>query len=206
MTQFMQVHPQNPQPRLIRAAAEIVQGGGLIAYPTDSYYALGFAMDGREAAARARRLRGVDDSHLFSLCCRDLTEIGDYGQMDTAAFRVIKKSIPGPYTFVLKATKKISRDLCHMRRKTIAFRVPAHPAAQALLAALDAPMITATLRLGDGEPLSPEDFREQLAGKVEAVVDAGACQMTPTTVIDFGETPPRLLRRGGGEVDEEDME
>ena len=93
-----------------------------------------------------------------------------------------------------------------MRRKTIAFRVPAHPAAQALLAALDAPMITATLRLGDGEPLLPEDFREQLAGKVEAVVDAGACQMTPTTVIDFGETPPRLLRRGGGEVDEEDME
>ena len=205
MTQFFEVHPKNPQPRLIRQAAQALSRG-LAVYPTDSYYALGFLKNNAAAAARVRLLRGLDDSHLFTLLCRDLGEIGRYGAVDTAAFRVIKKRTPGPYTFVLAATQKISRHLCHPRRKTIAFRVPAHPVAQALLAEAGEPIITTTLRLrGDSEPLLPEDFRERLGGAVDVVLDAGACEMTATTVIDFSDSEPRLLRRGGGAVDEEGM-
>ncbi|MGI9307529.1 MAG: L-threonylcarbamoyladenylate synthase [Gammaproteobacteria bacterium] len=205
MTQFFTVHPQNPQSRLIRQAAESL-ARGLVVYPTDSYYALGFLPENKDGAARARLLRGLDETHLFTLLCRDLREIGHYGAVDTAAFRVIKKRIPGPYTFVLTALQKVSRHLCHPRRKTIAFRVPAHPVAQALLEEAGEPIITTTLRMrGDETPLAPSDFRARLSGAVDVVLDAGPCSMTPTTVIDFSESAPRLLRQGGGAVDEDGM-
>ncbi|MGU9951674.1 MAG: L-threonylcarbamoyladenylate synthase [Gammaproteobacteria bacterium WSBS_2016_MAG_OTU1] len=204
MTQFLQIHPQNPQQRLIRLMVDALQKG-VVVYPTDSYYALGFLLNNNEAAARVRQMRGLDDSHLFTLSCRNVSEIGDYGSVDTAAFRIIKQHVPGPYTFVLKALKKNARHLCHPRRKTIAFRVPSHPVAQALLEEANAPIITTTLCLRDSDPMSPEDFRERLAGIVDAVADAGECSMIPTTVIDFSETPPRLLRQGGGKIDEQDI-
>ena len=204
VTDFLEVHPQNPQGRLVRVAAAALRRG-LVAYPTDSHYALGFLPENTDAAARARQLRGLDDSHLFTLLCRDLSEIGRYGVVDTAAFRVIKQRIPGAYTFVLPATKKVSRHLCHPRRRTVAFRCPSHPAARALLEENGGPLITTTLRLaGDDSPLQPEYFRERLKGRVEAVLDAGPCAAAPTTVIDFTETPPRLLREGGGAIDERD--
>ena len=204
MTAFLRVHPQNPQPRLVRQAVEALRTG-LVAYPTDSHYALGFLPENADAAARARRLRGLDDNHLFTLSCRDLGEIGQYGAVDTAAFRVIKQRIPGAYTFVLAATKKVSRHLCHPRRRTVAFRAPSNPVARALLEENGGPIITTTLRLaGDDFPLQPDDFRARLRNRVEAVLDAGPCPATPTTVIDFTETPPRLLREGGGAIDERD--
>ncbi|MBE8158764.1 MAG: threonylcarbamoyl-AMP synthase [Betaproteobacteria bacterium] len=205
MTQFFEVHPKNPQPRLIRHAA-LALANGLAVYPTDSYYALGFLAGNTAAAARVRLLRGLDDSHLFTMLCRDLGEIGRYGAVDTAAFRVIKQRTPGAYTFVLAAAQKVPRHLRHPRRKTVAFRVPAHPVARALLTEAGEPIITTTLRLrGDAEPLSPSDFRARLAGVADVVLDAGPCDMTPTTVIDFSEPEPRLLRRGGGAVDEDGM-
>ncbi len=205
MTRFLEVHPQTPQKRLLQQAAEAIKNGP-VAYPTDSHYALGFLPENHESAARVRQMRGLKDEHLFTLSCRDLSEIGHYGVVDNSAFRVIKRRIPGAYTFVLTATKKVSRHLCHPRRKTVAFRVPANPVAQGLLAAVGAPIITSTLRLaGDEDSLQPEDFRDRLNGMVEAVLDAGPCASTPTTVIDFSETPPRLVRQGGGEIDEQDM-
>lgn len=204
MTVFLEVHPQNPQGRLLRQAAETLQRG-VVVYPTDSHYALGFLPENVEAAARVRLLRGLDENHLFTLLCRDLGEIGQYGVIDTAAFRVIKQHIPGAYTFVLTATKKVSRHLCHPRRRTVAFRVPANPVARAFLEENGGPIITTTLRLaGDDLPLQPEDFRERLKNRVDMVLDAGACPATPTTIIDFTETPPRLLREGGGAIDEKD--
>lgn len=201
MTQFFEVHPQNPQPRLIKQAVAALHKG-VVVYPTDSCYALGFLKENTAAAARVRQLRGLDKRHLFTLLCGNIGQIGDYGAVDTAAFRVIKKHVPGAYTFVLAATKKISRNLCHPRRKTMAFRVPAHPVALALLAEAGSPIITTTLRLrDDAAAMPPEEFRERLSGQVEAVLMAGPCSMMPTTVIDFTETPPRLLREGGGAID-----
>ena len=205
MTRFLEVHPQTPQQRILRQAAEAMKHGPVV-YPTDSHYALGFLQESHESAERVRQLRGLDGGHLFTLSCRDLSEVGHYGVVGNSAFRVIKRRIPGAYTFVLTATKKVSRHLCHPRRKTVAFRVPANPVAQGLLEAVGAPIITSTLRLaGDEDSLQPEDFRERLNGMVEVVLDAGACSSTPTTVIDFSEEPPRLIRKGGGEIDDQDM-
>ena len=205
MTQFFEVHPKNPQPRLIRLAAAAL-AEGLVVYPTDSYYALGFLQGNTAAAARTRLLRGLGDSHLFTLMCRDLADVGNYGAVGTAAFRVIKQRTPGAYTFVLAAAKKVSRHLCHPKRKTVAFRVPAHPVARALLEEAGEPIVTTTLRLrGDKEPLEPSEFRARLSGAAEVVLDAGPCSMTPTTVVDFSEPEPRLLRSGGGAVDEDGM-
>ncbi|MDM5148067.1 L-threonylcarbamoyladenylate synthase [Candidatus Persebacteraceae bacterium Df01] len=201
MTQFFDVHPKTPQTRLIQKAAEFFRKG-VVVYPTDSYYALGCLQGNVDAIARLRQLRGVGEEHLMTLACTDLGQIGDYGVMDTAAFRVMKKHVPGAYTFVLAATKKVSRRLHHPRRKTVAFRVPSHPVAQALLAEVGEPIISTTLRLvGDEAPLDVADFRERLRGQVDAVIDSGSCVMVPTTVINFSENPPQLLREGGGEVD-----
>ena len=206
MTQFFQVHPETPQKRIIAQAAATLSQQGLVVYPTDSYYAIGFMQNNTQAAERVRQLRGLDDKHLFTLCCRNMSDVGIYGTVDTAAFRVIKQRIPGAYTFVLQAGKKVSRHLCHPRRKTVAFRVPAHPVAQALIEAAGEPVITTTLRLrGHDSPLPPEDFRDTLSGQVDAVLDAGACPMSPTTVIDFSEQPPKLLRKGAGALSDGDL-
>ena len=204
MTQFFDIHPQTPQARLIMQAAQFLHRG-VVVYPTDSYYALGCVQGNVDAIARIRQLRGLDAEHPMALLCGNLGQIGDYGVVDTAAFRVIKQHLPGAYTFVLTATKKVSKRLHHPRRKTMAFRVPSHAVAQALLTAVGEPIISTTLRLGnDDKILEPSDFRERLKGVVDAVVDSGPCPMVPTTVIDFTENEPRLLREGGGKIDADD--
>ena len=206
MTQFFNVHPETPQQRLIKQAAQVLLDGDLVVYPTDSYYAIGFLPNNMDSLKRTRQLRGLGKQHLFTLMCQNLKQLGDYGVIDTAAFRVIKKRTPGAYTFVLQATSKLARHLCHPRRKTMAFRIPDYSITQALLEEVGEPIVTTTLRLaGDNEPLAHEDLRERLNKKVELVLDGGPCPMSPTTMIDFSETPPRLLRQGGGVIGEEDM-
>ncbi len=202
MTQFFSVHPQNPQPRLIRLLAEHLRRG-VVVYPTDSNYALGCLQNDPRAAERLRQLRGVDDCHLFALACRDIGQISDYAAVDNAAFRLMKNRAPGPYTFILPATKKVAKRLCHPKRKTVAFRVPSHPVAAALLAEIGEPVITTTLKLpGADDAVAHDSLRESLAGKqIEAVAESGPCPMKPTTMLDFNETPPRLLRDGGGETE-----
>lgn len=204
MSRLFAVHPQNPQPRLIRQAADIVDGGGVIAYPTDSYYALGCAPDAAAAVERIRRIRAIDDSHLLTLLCADLAAVGDYAEMDNAVFRVLKSRAPGPYTFVVRASKRVQKRLYHPKRRTIAVRLPANAVARALLADLGRPMITTTLHLpGDDAPLESADaIQERLGKRVDLILDGGACPAAPTTVIDFSERPPRLLREGGGAVEE----
>lgn len=177
---------------------------GVVVYPTDSNYALGCLQNDSKAVERLRALRGVSAGHLFALACRDIGQIGDYAVVDNAAFRLMKKRAPGPYTFILPATKKVAKRLCHPKRKTVAFRVPAHPVAAALLAEVGEPIITSTLKLrGEKEAVSHEHLRDILRNaNVDAVADAGPCPMTPTTMLDFTETPPRLLRAGGGRTDD----
>lgn len=201
MTAFLEVHAKQPQARLIRQAAAALRDG-VVVYPTDSYYALGCLQSNARAVARIRQLRGLDENHYFTLSCRDLSQISAYASVDNAGFRLIKNHVPGPYTFVLKAGKAVARKLYHPSRRTMAFRVQAHPVAQALLAEVDEAIITATLRLaGDAAPLPYEDMRERLRGRVDAVLDAGMCEDAPTTVLDFTESPPRLVREGSGEVE-----
>lgn len=204
MTQVLEVHPKNPQPRLIRRAAEVFRAGVGV-YPTDSHYALGCSPDNAEAARKIRRLRGVEQSHPFTLCCADLRQIGEYGEMDNAHFRLAKRHIPGPYTFILRASGRVRRGLLeNTRRRTVGFRVNAHPVAAALLRELGEPILTTTLRLAGRE--APADQLEalipELRGQVDVILDAGLCESVPTTVLDFTESPPRLIRPGGGEVEE----
>ena len=201
MTAFFSIHPEKPQPRLIRQAAEILKTG-VIVYPTDSYYALGCLQENVRAVEQIRRLRGLDQQHYLTLSCRSISQISDYANMDNTSFRLIKGHIPGPYTFILKAGKAVGRKLYHPSRRTVAFRVQAHPVAQALLAEINEAIITTTLTLaGDSAPLPYHALRERLKGKVDAVLDAGNCEEQPTTVLDFTETPPRLVREGSGEVE-----
>lgn len=199
MTQVLEIHPQNPQPRLTRAAARTIESGGLVVYPTDSYYAFGCAIDSARAVRRIRELRGFDETSLFALSCADLTQIGDYGVIDNAAFRAIRARAPGPFTFVLKATK-LARRLHHPKRRTVAFRAPAHPVARALLAELGAPMITSTLRLrGDASPLQDAfEIRERLEKQIDIFIDSGPCPAEPTEILDFSEGGAALQIRGGG--------
>lgn len=204
MTEILAVHPQNPQPRLIaRAAALFKTGVGV--YPTDSHYALGCALDNEEAVRRIRRLRGVERSHPFALCCADLRQLGEYGEMDNAHFRLAKRHVPGPYTFVLRAAGRARRGLLeNTRRRAVGFRINAHPVAAALTAALGEPILTTTLRLAGWEAPAErlDEVVAELRGRVEVILDAGVCEAAPTTVLDFTESPPRLLRPGGGEVEE----
>ena len=201
---MLAVHPQNPQTRLIRMLAQQLQNGknGVIVYPTDSSYAFGCLQNNADAIRRMRTLRGVGDKHLFALACRDIGQIGDYAAVDNAAFRLMKKRAPGAYTFILPAAKKVASRLCHPKRKTVAFRVPAHPVAAALLAEVGEPIITTTLKLKPGgEAIGNDELQDKLRGlPVDAICDAGPCPMTPTTMLDFTKTPPELLRLGGGEV------
>ena len=204
MTEVLSVHPQNPQPRLIRRAAELFKSGVGV-YPTDSHYALGCSPDNADALRKIRNLRGVERSHPFTLCCADLRQIGEYGEMDNAHFRLAKRHIPGPYTFVLRASGRVRRGLLeNTRRRTVGFRINAHPVAAALLRELGEPILTTTLRLaGQEHPADNlEEFIPQLRGLVDVIVDAGVCESIPTTVLDFTESPPRLIRPGAGEVEE----
>ncbi|MBK8063196.1 MAG: threonylcarbamoyl-AMP synthase [Betaproteobacteria bacterium] len=203
MAQFFSLHPTHPQARLVRQAADIVRKGGLIAYPTDSCYALGCHIGDRDAMERLRRVRGVDDKHHLTLMCRDLSEISGYALVDNVQYRLLKLATPGSYTFILRATKEVPRRLMHPRRKTIGVRVPDHPATHALLAELGEPMLSTTLQLpGDETPLSDaEQIRERLEHELDLIVEAGPCGSEPTTVIDLSGDSAQVLRQGRGPLD-----
>ena len=202
MTQTFSVHPQNPQPRLLRQAAQIVREGGIAAIPTDSSYALVCRLDDKAAAENLRRIRQVDDKHLLTLLCKDLSELASYARVDNRQYRLLKLATPGPYTFILEATKEVPRRVSHPSRRTIGLRVPDHKVTQELLALLDAPLLATTL-IAPGETAPLNDAAEicRRFGKLlQAVVDAGACPMQPTTVIELTGDAPVLVRQGRGEL------
>jgi len=195
------IHPDNPQLRLVRRVVEVLRGGGLIAFPTDSAYALGCQLGDKAAVDRIRRIRDLDKHHNFTLMCRDLSELGSYARVDNQVFRLLKANTPGPYTFILDATSEVPRRLVHPKRKTIGLRVPDHRIVQELLAELGEPLMSVTLILpGAGEPLAdPDDIRDCLERQIELLVDGGYCAVEPTTVIDLSGEVPELLRRGAGD-------
>jgi tRNA threonylcarbamoyl adenosine modification protein (Sua5/YciO/YrdC/YwlC family) len=201
MSQYFEVHPDNPQLRLLKQAAQILHTGGIAAVPTDSSYALVCHLDDKDAAQRLRRIRGVDDKHHLTLLCRDLSELATYARVDNAQYRLLKLGTPGPYTFILEATKEVPRRLSHPSRRTIGLRVPEHRVLQELLGILGQPLLATTLiPPGDSEPLNdPHEIRERLEHQIQAVVDAGACPMQATTVVDLSAGTPTLLRSGQGD-------
>ena len=203
MAQYFLIHPVTPQRRLARQAADIVRAGGLIAYPTDSCYALGCRIGDAKALARLRRVRGMDEKHHLTLMCRDLSEIATYAIVDNVQYRLLKAATPGAYTFILRATREVPRRLLHPRRKTIGVRVPDHVVAHALLAELDQPMLSATLTLPGAAtpPSSALEIRAVLEHDIDLVVDGGSCGVLPTTVIDLTADVPQVLRRGKGPLD-----
>ena len=202
MSQYFEVHPDNPQPRLIKQAVALLHGGGVCAVPTDSSYALVCHLDDKTAAEQLRRIRQVDDKHHLTLLCRDLSELASYARVDNRQYRLLKLGTPGPYTFILEATKEVPRRLSHPARRTIGLRVPQHKVTQALLAELGQPLLATTLIApGETDPLNdPEEIRERFQKLLAAVVDAGACPMAPTTVIDLTDDQPRLVRQGRGDL------
>lgn len=201
MAQLFTVHPDNPQPRLLKQAADLLRRGEVLAVPTDSSYALVCQLDDKAAADRLRRIRQLDDKQLLSLLCRDLGELASYARVDNAQFRLLKLGTPGPFTFILEASKEVPRRVSHPQRKTIGLRVPEHPALQALLELHGAPLLATTLILPDEtEPLNdPDEIRERLEKQVAGVIDAGACPSQPTTVVDLSGDAPEVLRRGRGD-------
>ncbi|MBC3811094.1 L-threonylcarbamoyladenylate synthase [Undibacterium aquatile] len=202
MTQFFQIHPENPQLRLIKQSVEVVEKGGIVAIPTDSCYALVCRLDDKDAVTRLRRIRGVDEKHHLTLLCRDLSEIALYAKVDNQQYRLLKAATPGPYTMILEATKEVPRRLSHPSRKTIGLRVPENNITQALLKELGQPLLATTLILPDeDEPLTdPELIREKLDKMVDLVIDGGACSLSPTTVIDMTGEMPELVRQGRGDA------
>jgi tRNA threonylcarbamoyl adenosine modification protein (Sua5/YciO/YrdC/YwlC family) len=200
MSQFFQIHPETPQARLIKQAAQIIQSGGVVALPTDSCYALVCHLDDKTAVERLRRIRGIDDKHHLTLLCRDLSEISSYALVDNRQYRMLKAAMPGPYTFILEATKEVPRRLSHPSRKTIGIRVPENLVALALLEELGEPLLGSTLILpGEIDALTdPDEVRERIGKQVELVIDGGACSFEPTTVIDLTAGDPVLIRQGRG--------
>lgn len=202
MAQFFQIHPDNPQVRLIRRTVEIVRDGGVIVYPTDSSYALGCLIGDKAAMDRIRRIRQVDDSHNFTLVCRDLSEIATYARVDNRDYRLLRNLTPGAYTFIHKATKQVPRRLQHPKRKTIGIRVPDNRISQDLLAELGEPLMSSTLILpGDDQPLTdPYEMRELLDHQVDLVIDGGYCGLEATSVVDMTGEAPEVVRAGKGDV------
>ena len=201
MSQFFQVHPDNPQARLIKQAAQIIHGGGIVALPTDSCYALVCHLDDKAAVEKLRRIRGIDEKHHLTLLCRDLSEIGSYARVDNKQFRWLKAATPGPYTVILEATREVPRRLSHPSRKTIGVRVPENAIAQALLAELGQALLGTTLIMpGEDEIMNDADaIRERLEKQIDLIIDGGACAMEPTTVIDLTGDEPVLVRQGRGD-------
>lgn len=201
MSQYFQIHPDNPQGRLISQAAEIIRRGGVIAYPTDSAYALGCHLGDKKALDRIRRIRKVDDRHNFTLVCRDLSEIASYAQVSNAAYRLLNAHTPGPYTFILPASREVPRRLLHPKRRTIGIRVPEHPIVQALLTELGEPLLSTTLILpGEDRPMTDaQDIREALGKELDLIIDGGHCGIEPTTVVDLTGDQPVVVRVGKGD-------
>ena len=202
MAQLFSLHPDNPQPRLIRQAAEIVRAGGVIVYPTDSCYALGCHIGDKAAMQRIRAIRGVTERHHLTLVCRDLAEIAQYARVDNVQFRLLKAITPGSYVFILKATREVPKRLLHPSRRTIGLRVPDHKVAQALLEELREPLLSSTLLLpGDEAPLNDaEEIRDRLERRIDLVLDAGPCGIVPTTVVDLTGDAPVITRVGKGSL------
>ncbi|MCE2980507.1 MAG: L-threonylcarbamoyladenylate synthase [bacterium] len=200
MSQYFVIHPENPQVRLLRQAAAIVRGGGLIAYPTDSCYALGCQLGNKEAAERIRRIRQLEPQHHFTLVCKDLGELGRYARVDNRQFRLLKAATPGSYTFILEASREVPRRMMHPKRSTIGLRVPEHRIVVALLEELGEPLLSSTLQLpGDDLPVTDgAQIRERLERELELVLDAGSCGIEMTTVIDLTRDPPEITRQGRG--------
>ncbi|HEX9685871.1 MAG TPA: L-threonylcarbamoyladenylate synthase [Burkholderiales bacterium] len=198
MAQFFSIHPDNPQPRLVRRAADIVRAGGVLVYPTDSCYALGCRIGDKAAMERMRAIRQVGERHPFALVCRDLAELAIYATVDNRQFRLLKRATPGSYTFILRATREVPKRLLHPSRKTIGLRVPDHRVVQALLAELGEPLLSSTLHLpGDELPLNDaRDIRDRLEHAVDLVLDSGSCGITPTTVVDLTGEVPLIARQG----------
>lgn len=203
MARLLEIHPTHPQARLVRQAAEVVRGGGLIAYPTDSCYALGCRIDDAQALERLRRVRGLSERHHLTLMCRDLSEISAYAIVEDAHYKLLKSAIPGSYTFILRARREVPRRVMHARRRTVGVRVPGHPVAHRLLDELDGPILSATLLLpGDAAPLSEaHEIRERLQRELDLVIDAGSCGVQPSTVLDLTGEQPVVVRAGKGPLE-----
>ena len=202
MAQYFELHPDNPQVRLLKQAVAVLEKGGVLAVPTDSSYALVCHLDDKAAADRLRRIRGVDDKHHLTLLCRDLSELANYARVDNRQFRLIKAATPGPYTFILEASKEVPRRVSHPQRKTIGLRVPDHTVLQALLALHEGPLLATTLiPPGETEPLNDaQDIRSRFERVIDAVLDAGACPLEPTMVVDLSSGEPELIRQGRGDA------
>ncbi|WP_213879806.1 L-threonylcarbamoyladenylate synthase [Pseudomonas sp. dw_358] len=201
MSQFFQIHPENPQARLIKQAVEIIRGGGVVIYPTDSSYAVGCQIGDKGAIERVRKLRQLDDKHNFTLICRDLSQLGLFAKVDTAAFRLLKAHTPGPYTYILNATREVPRLLLHPKRRTIGLRVPNHPIAHALLEQLGEPLMSVSLIMpGDSEPMSdPYEMRQALEHQVDLIIDGGFGGVSASTVINLANGDPEVVRVGCGD-------
>ena len=202
MAEYLKLHPVDPQLRLIRRAAELVRSGGVIAYPTDSCYALGWHIGDKAALERVRRIRQADRHHHFTLVCADLAEVGRFARLDTWQFRILRACLPGPYTFLLRATRETPRRLQHARRRTIGVRIPDHPVPRLLLAELGEPLMSSTLLLAsDPQPLTEgREIQARLEHEIDAVLDGGDCGIVPTTVVDLSVTPPVIVRKGKGDL------
>ncbi|MEU7848116.1 L-threonylcarbamoyladenylate synthase [Micromonospora parva] len=202
MARYYDVHPENPQPRVIGQVADLIRGGGLVAYPTDSCYALGIQLGNQDGLDRIRQIRHLDDRHHFTLVCHDFAQLGQFVQISNSVFRLVKASTPGSYTFILPATREVPRRMLHPKKRTVGVRVPRHTVTQALLAELGEPLVSSTLVLpGDDEPMTQGwEIKERLDHQLDAVLDAGDCGMEPTTVIDLSGPEPEILRRGAGDV------
>jgi tRNA threonylcarbamoyl adenosine modification protein (Sua5/YciO/YrdC/YwlC family) len=203
VSQYFEVHPDNPQPRLLKQAAQILHEGGIAAVPTDSSYALVCHLDDKAAAERLRRIRQVDDKHHLTLLCRDLSELASYARVDNKQYRLLKLGTPGPYTFILEATKEVPRRLSHPSRRTIGLRVPAHRVTQELLALLGQPLLATTfIAPGETDPINdPHEIRDRFEKQLQAIVDAGACPAEPTTVVDLtNDDAPVIVRAGRGDL------
>ncbi|GHB06733.1 MULTISPECIES: L-threonylcarbamoyladenylate synthase [Streptomyces] len=202
MAKYFDVHPDNPQPRAVRQIADSVREGALIAYPTDSCYALGCRLGNREGMDRIRTIRHLDDRHHFTLVCQDFAQLGQFVRLDNDVFRALKASTPGSYTFILPATREVPRMLQHPKKKTVGVRIPDHVATQALLAELGEPLVSSTLLLpGEEEPMTQGwEIKDRLDHVVDAVVDSGDCGTEPTTVVDFSSGRPEIVRRGAGDA------
>lgn len=202
VTQYLEIHPQNPQLRLVRRAVEAIRNGGVVAYPTDSCYALGCHAGDKDALERVRRIRQADKDHHFTLLCRDLSEIAKYARVETWQFRLLKACTPGPYTFLLPATREAPKIMQHPKRRTIGIRVPEHPVPRMLLEELSEPLLSSTLMLpGDDLPLNDgREIEERLGRQLDVILDAGHCGIEPTTVVDLSVSPPVVVRAGRGDL------
>ncbi|MGC4834458.1 L-threonylcarbamoyladenylate synthase [Micromonospora vinacea] len=202
MARYYDVHPENPQTRVIGQVADLIRGGGLVAYPTDSCYALGTRLGNQDGLDRIRQIRHLDDRHHFTLVCHDFAQLGQFVQISNSVFRLVKASTPGSYTFILPATREVPRRMLHPKKRTVGVRVPRHTVTQALLAELAEPLVSSTLVLpGDEEPMTQGwEIKERLDHQLDAVLDAGDCGKEPTTVIDLSGPEPEILRRGAGDL------